>query len=119
MLLLGILFGCAKEPSLAGGKPVSYWVDALKDDPDPHVRKTAAHKLGNVGQSNPAAFPALLGALHDPDASVRAEAILAVTKFGSSATEAVPILTDLAKDDPDEQVRDYAGKALAKLRLAN
>jgi len=106
--------GCAQAPpTLAGGKPVSYWVEALKD-PDPKLRKTAVSKLGNIGSSDPAAFPAVCEALKDSDATVRREAILALVKFGAAAGEAIPTLTEL-QHDPDAQVSEYAGKALRKL----
>ncbi len=113
---LGLLAsGCGHtQPALAGGKPVRYWVKALKD-PDPKVRKTAVSKLGNVGSTDPTAFPAVCEALKDGDAKVRREAVLALVKFGAAAMEALPTLTQL-QHDPDEQVSDYAGKALQKLR---
>src|SRR5439155_16911918 len=80
-----LLGGCGKEqPMLAGGKPVSHWVQALQN-PDPKVRKQAAFKLGNVGPADPTALPALIEALKDRDAGVRREAILALLKCGPAA----------------------------------
>src|SRR5689334_10868552 len=94
--------GCGHAPpTLAGGKPVSYWVEELKN-PDPKLRKTAVAKLGNVGSTDPAAFPAVCEALKDSDAAVRREAILALVKFGAAAREAIPTLTGL-QHDPDGQ----------------
>ena len=99
---------------LAGGRPVSHWVEALKS-PDAKQRKTAVTKLGNVGPADEAVLPALLGALNDADAAVRREAILALMKYGPGAREAVPRLTDLRQSDRDAQVRTLAAKALEKL----
>jgi hypothetical protein len=114
LLALGVM-GCGKAPpTLAGGKPVRYWVEALQD-PDAKVRKKAASKLGNVGSADPAALPALLGALSDREATVRCEAILALVKFGPSASEALPKLADLKQHDRDARVRLYAGKAVERL----
>ena len=111
-----VLCGCGKaEPTLAGGKPVSYWVQALKD-PDAKVRKRAVFKLGNVGPADAAALPALVGALHDGDARVRAEAILALMKCGPGARESVPALSDMQQRDRDAHVRAHAGKALERLK---
>jgi HEAT repeat protein len=107
--------GCGpSQPTLAGGKPIGYWVEALKD-PDGKLRKTAVTKLGNVGPADPAVLPSLLDALKDSDAAVRDEAILALMKFGPGAKEAVPTLTDLRQSDPDARVREHARKALEKI----
>jgi HEAT repeat protein len=108
--------GCGEgRPTLAGGKPVGHWTEAMRD-PSPKVRKEAAAKLGNVGPADPAALPALSAALKDPDAGVRREVILALVKCGPAARKAVPALERLRQDDRDAQVRVYAGKALERLR---
>jgi HEAT repeat protein len=111
--------GCSgpPHPTLAGSKPVGHWVDELKS-PDPKHRKEAVAKLGNVGTADPAAFPAVCGALKDADPKVRREAVLAVLKFGETAREAVPLLEDVRKNDRDPQVREAAARALEKLRPA-
>ena len=90
------------------------WAEALQD-PDARARRKAAFTLGNIGPSDPAVLPALIGALKDTDAGVRCEAILALVKYGPEAREAVPILTELQHHDRDAQVRSYAGKALQKI----
>jgi HEAT repeat protein len=116
VLLVIVVCGCNKgQPPLAGGKPVSHWVQAL-DDPDPKVRKTAAAKLGNVGTADAAALPALIKALKDKDAIVRSEVILALVKFGPEARAACPALEEVQRNDANAKVRDYAAKALEKLR---
>jgi HEAT repeat protein len=115
LVLAFALSGCSKPgPMLAGGKPIDDWIAALQG-PDAKLRKTAAQKLGNVGSAHPAAFPAVHAALNDRDAGVRCEAILALLKFGPAAKDAVPVLDELRRRDPDAKVRDYAAKALAKL----
>jgi HEAT repeat protein len=108
--------GCGKaQPTLAGGKPVSYWVKVLRG-PDAKLRKKAAFKLGNVGPTDATVLPALVRALKDADAGVRCEAILAVLKCGDEAKEAVPALTEVQRQDRDAKVRAYAAKALEKLQ---
>jgi HEAT repeat protein len=108
--------GCSKsQPPLAGGKPPHYWIEALHD-PDARLRQRAAFKLGNVGPAEPAALPALTSALQDHDPAVRCEAILALVKFGPTAQTALPTLTALQSHDPNPRVRQYAAKALEKLR---
>jgi HEAT repeat protein len=49
-----------------------------------------ADELGNIGPGDPAALPALTGALKDADAGVRCEAVLALLKYGPGAKEAIP-----------------------------
>ncbi len=113
-----LVCGCGgKQPTLAGGKPVSYWVEAVKA-PDAKLRKTAVSKLGNVGPADPAAFPAVVAALADRDPAVRCEAILAVLKFGDQAREIEPTLADMQQRDGDAKVRAYAAKALKKLQAS-
>ena len=111
-VLLVVLSGCGQPQP----KPrVSYWVEALRK-PDARVRKEAAFKLGNLGPTDPAVSPALIGALHDADAGVRCEAILALTKCGPGAQAAIPALAALQQQDPNARVRAYASKALQKIR---
>jgi HEAT repeat protein len=117
MILAAFAAGCeAERPLTAGGKPVQHWVEALKD-PDARVRTTAVRKLGNVGTSDEAVLPALLGALGDRDAGVRREVILALVKLGPDARQAIPALTQTSERDPDSQVRTWAGKAAQRLRV--
>ena len=117
-LLIMLLSGCGKPKTiLAGGKPVSHWLEAVRD-PDPRVRKTAIFKLGNVGPSDADVLPAVTTALKDPDAAVRREAILALVKFGPAAKEAAPILIDMRQHDRDALVRSHAANALKNLERA-
>src|SRR5215831_19358490 len=69
LVLVLLLSGCGKpKTTLAGGKPVSHWLEAIHN-PDPRVRKTAIFKLGNVGASEADVLPAVTAALKDPDAA--------------------------------------------------
>ncbi len=107
--------GCGPAtPTLSGGKPVSHWVQTL-NDADPKKREEAVEKLGNVGPADPAAYPALAGALKDPSPRVRGAAILGLARGGSAAKAAEPALQDLKEHDPDAGVRDYAARALKTL----
>jgi HEAT repeat protein len=114
-MALALAAGCGPAaPTLAGGKPVSHWVEALRDA-DPKKREEAVEKLRNVGAADPAAFPALVAALKDPSARVRGAAILGFVKGGPAAKVAVPTLQDLKDHDPDPGVRDYAARALKNI----
>jgi HEAT repeat protein len=111
-----LVSGCGKtEPTLAGGKPVSYWVDALQSS-DVTLRKKAVFKLGNVGPSDPAAFPAVVVALRDKDPGVRCQAIQSLMKFGLEGRQAIPILKGIHQHDRNDRARTYAGKALDRLQ---
>ena len=117
VIALALVFtaGCGPAaPTMAGGKSVSHWVEALHD-PDPKKREEAVEKLGNVGTADAAAYPALVGALKDPSARVRGAAILAFGRPGAAAKTAVPTLQDLKDHDPDPGVRDYAARALKNI----
>ena len=115
LVVVPLQIGCGRSrPTQVGGKPVEHWIQELKN-PDAKARKHAVAKLGNVGPSDPAAWPAIRATLDDADPTVRAEAILAVLKFGKAAQDAIPTLTRL-KNDADPQVRDYAAKAITRLQ---
>ncbi len=120
LICLGIALcaGCSKPPPipLTGGKPVAYWVNALRST-DPKLRREAAFKLGNVGDTDPAAVPALTSALKDIDPKVRIEAIVGLLKSGEAAKAAIGTLTDLKSRDRDPNVREAAGKALDRLAI--
>jgi HEAT repeat protein len=71
--------------------------------------------LGNVAATDSEALSALVAAVRDRDANVRAEAILALLKNGPAAREAGPAL-EQARQDKDATVRAYAAKALDKIQ---
>jgi HEAT repeat protein len=113
-LFLTTVAGCAREergPILAGGREVKSWVADLHDR-KPQVRRQAVLKLGNVGDSDPAAAVALAEALHDPDVLVRRDAVHAVAKLTKPGEDILSQLRALSEKDRDPTVRDYAGKAL-------
>jgi hypothetical protein len=109
--------GCQKSqlPVLAGGKSVGHWVQALTDR-DVKVREEAVTKLGNVGDSDPAAIPALIGALKDCNPNVRCGAILALAKSPQAAQDAIAQITDMERHDHDPKVRDLAARGLRRLQ---
>jgi HEAT repeat protein len=111
--------GCAKaRPTLAGGKPVTYWVAAVHHT-DAKVRKQAVFRLGNVGATDEAVLPALIAALKDAEAAVRCEAIIALLKCGPAAQAAASPLAEAKRNDRDANVRRYAARALDKLPGSN
>ncbi len=109
--------GCSREergPTLSGGREVKSWLDALHD-PKPQVRRQAVLKLGNVGDSDPAALEGLALALNDPDSLVRHDAVLAVAKFRQPGDAIKTQIETMSKNDKDARVRDVAQRALTRL----
>jgi HEAT repeat protein len=116
VLLVLAIAGCGQNgPTLAGGKPVSFWVEALRD-PDANIRTKAVNKLGNVGDADPQAFAAILSALHDEAPGVRKAALRALPKFGKRAGEATALVEEMAARDADSEVAADAAKLLESLR---
>ena len=109
--------GCGREeraPFQAGGRQVKDWVADLRS-PKATVRRQAVHKLGNVGDADPAAAEALALALRDPDPLVRHDAVLGVLKLEKPGGPITGTLNAMAQGDQDAGVRDVALKALAKI----
>jgi HEAT repeat protein len=108
--------GCGSgQPPPDTGARVRHWLETLRK-PEAKLRKEAAFKLGNLGNTDPATVgPALTAALKDADPAVRCEVILALLKCGQAARDAVAELSQIQRQDDDARVRDYAAKALAKI----
>ncbi len=117
--LIAALFlsGCGKSaPTLSGGKELSYWIAAVHD-PSPSVRKEAAAKLGNAGAVEQGVVDALSVELTDTQADVRCAAILALARCRPDEVRSVvPTLEKLAASDPSLKARQYAARAVKKLR---
>jgi HEAT repeat protein len=112
-----VLAGCGGSPPplVVHGQPVQHWLEALKDR-DSRLRKRAVEALGAVGTADPAAVPALAEAVRDRDAAVRTAAVLCLLRIGPAARDALPALEEAARKDRDRQVRNYAARALEKIR---
>jgi HEAT repeat protein len=94
------------------------WWHRVRDG-DLKVRWAAADALGRIGPGAKAAVPALLEALQDEQASLRALAAQALGEIGreGGARAAVPALIKGLRD-PERQARRQAAWALAKLGAA-
>jgi vesicle coat complex subunit len=113
--MLIVSAGCNREergPILAGGREVKSWIADLHDS-KPQVRRQAVLKLGNVGDSDPAAAEGLAEALRDTDAVVRRNAVSAVAKLRKPNEEIMASLRSMSERDSDPRVRDYAKRAIA------
>ncbi len=83
---------------------------ALKDTA-PSVRINALHALGRFGEL---AVAALISVLGDPVVSVRRHTIAALEKTGSR--QVISPLEKMARDEPEDSVRQAAKRALRKRR---
>ena len=121
LLLPGLVLGlslaglalvpAADEPS-HGGKTLTEWSQALKED-DPSLRWQAAEALGQMGRSDPRrVVPALRRAVRDNDLDVRLQAVASLTGLGPRAEGAVPELQGVLRDR-DSDLRRQAATALA------
>ena len=113
--------GCNREergPILAGGREVKSWIADLRD-PKPQVRRQAVLKLGNVGDSDPAAAEGLAEALRDTDPIVRRNAVSAVAKLSKPNEDIMARLRIMVDRDGDARVRDYAKRAIAHFAQAD
>jgi hypothetical protein len=76
-----------KEP-VYRGKPLSYWIKALKDK-DRMTRKEAIQALGGIGPDAKAAVPALLGMVKEKDLFLSSDALASLRKIGTAALPAL------------------------------
>ncbi len=113
-IVLILCCGCSQAPESlrSGGKSIDHWLQRVHDR-DAKVRKEAVTKLGNVGTEDPAARPAVIGALKDADLSVRLQAVQALAR-ALDDSQAVEALREATKDKA-AKVRDLAAKALKQL----
>ena len=116
LLVVVSVSGCSQAPAItAGGKPIEFWFESLKSH-DAKLRKKAVAKLCSVGTENPAVFPALVGALKDPDADVRCAAVVALANIGPAGRYAISVLDEVRRKDRNARVRNHAARVVASLQ---
>jgi HEAT repeat protein len=95
-----------------GGHPVTRLFGGALRDADRLVRSAAVFALAKVG--DPAAMPALLAALNDPEIPVRRDAVWAVGRLGGGTSNTLDKLSGALKD-ADPSVRYWAACSLERL----
>jgi hypothetical protein len=92
---------------------VALWMENVQAEMTPHVR---LHLVENsVMMGNPRSVPMLVCLCYDPDEVVALAAIDAVERFKDA--RALRPLEELAAHHPSEDVREEAGKTVARLRV--
>lgn len=116
LMVLCLACGCSSETPRSGGRTASYWAEVLKQDDNVELRRKAALKLGPLILIDKAALPALLEAVKDTDAEVRASAARGLGIYsGPKGSEVLPALRELHQNDPDPKTRQMAGQAIERL----
>jgi hypothetical protein len=117
--------GLVDVPSQEGQYAMGALFRAVKDD-DNQTRVYAATALARLTREVPIPAPVgtmvsppLIEVLNDPDPKLRRAGATALGRFGPSVGSAVPALTELAKNDKDEEVRKAAAGALEKIQPAS
>ncbi|ALA56630.1 HEAT repeat domain-containing protein [Nitrospira moscoviensis] len=104
-----LLAGCYRESAPSPDTAVQVLMELIRDR-DASVRRTAAEALGKIG--DPAAEPALVQALHDPEPAVREAAARSVARLPSFGEATTHQLISLLKD-PEPPVRRAAAMGLS------
>ncbi len=103
------------------GRKMSEWVVMLKDDPVPRKRKVAVVALGQIGDAERSAIPAVLQAVtralrNDASPVVREQAAVVIGQMKTEdAVAAVNDLTEAVRVEREPGVRKQIAVALARL----
>jgi HEAT repeat protein len=112
-LSLGILaVGCSSEPT-EDGKPLSFWIQRLRDR-EPQSRQHALGAIAAMGPAARAALPAIRSAIDDPDGSVGCDALMTYQIVSKDTIDWAPVVRALAKGE--RGTRGCAASVLSKGR---
>src|SRR5262249_382626 len=108
-----------KSAQLFNGKTMYDWMNALKKETDPGARIRAIHALQFYGVEAREAVHLIIKALGDSDASVRANAVIALGLIGFDAkdlADGVNALKNLLTNNREEGIVKFqAARALGRL----
>ena len=98
---------------------IPIWVEAL-DDEHPQVRAFAAIALGHYGSQAKTAIPSLIEFFRNTPAqgdgsSLRALTLVALAEIDPASPVVLELIQTMADSDPNEQLRDYAMRILARI----
>lgn len=107
-----------KSAQAFDGKTMYDWMNVLKKETDPGARIRAINALKFYGVEAREAVPLILKALHDSDASVRVNAVIALGLIGFDAkdlAEGVNALKSMLNPREEGIVKYQAARALGRL----
>jgi len=107
-----------KNEILAGLKVQGGGQAGQPDDFDRVLRKTWTDIQSKKDQPDPK-LKRLIDDLKSRDVLVRLKAAKSLGKLGPAAKDAIPVLTEVAKHDADEDVRKVAARALANIEVGS
>jgi HEAT repeat protein len=110
-LLFFLLLGCTPQPTLEG-RPLGYWVKALKAR-DPMDRARAAGAVSQLGIPQ-SALPDLIAIAKDDEYLAALEGVNALGSMGARAREAIPALLEIRKTHI-EALHEAADSAIRKI----
>lgn len=105
--------GYFRKPHGAEVQPLIAELLRLAKEPDDKIQASAISALGSFGELAADARPLILTALQSNDAGVRISACHALGAFRQKPEASIPLLVELAQNDPDEIVRSAAIHAAA------
>ena len=114
LLCLSLAWNIRSLGSLGPNRAEELWANAIVAD-QPELRAAASKALGELARTSPRACQALISALSDSRALVRASAIDGLMAAGSAGRPALPELIHVQNHDESELVRRKASEATLAL----
>lgn len=108
-----------EEKPAAASDAVKSMCYCLKSDISPHVRRSIAQAMGNLPGPSDEVIDALSNAMNDNYKQVRTTASSALSRFGSRAKQAMPLLFKMFEEEKDWPARQQTLNAMVQIDKKN